>query len=498
MSDFLEEILELVFNLLTSHKYRNVVSIVCKSWFRVERLSRQRVFIGNCYSITPQRLIIRFPKVKALTLKCKPHFAEFNWVPHDWGGFAYPWIEAMDESYPGLEELRLKRMAVSDDILKLLSRSFPNFKSIVLINCEGFTTDGLAPIAANCMDLRELDLHVYEVEHQTGLWLSCFPQTCTSLRLVARCPNLRNLKLNRSVPLEILQRILTLAPHLVDLGIGSYLDELKCETYEKFSNVVLNCKYVRSLSGFLEVAPSFLPAIYSIFSNLAFLNLSDAPGIYGSELRNCLINVSMNFPMLNSLLYCCQHMTNVSLVTVAEKCPSLVSFRLCILGPKKDDYVALNPLDEGFGAIIESCKGLRRLSLSGLLTDLAFTYIGMHGEQLETFSVVFAGDSDNRMLHVLNGCKRLKKLEIRDSQFDDTTFLTNMGKYKTMRFLWMSSSEVTLGGKSLANKMPKLNGEIMNENQKKLDDSQKVAEMYVYRSLAGPRRDAPDFVWTFL
>ncbi|KAI3907207.1 hypothetical protein MKX01_020565 [Papaver californicum] len=55
----------------------------------------------------------------------------------------------MAEIYPGIEELRLKRMVISDYILKLLSRSFLDFKSIVLINCEGFTTDGLAAIAAN-------------------------------------------------------------------------------------------------------------------------------------------------------------------------------------------------------------------------------------------------------------------------------------------------------------------------------------------------------------
>lgn len=61
-----------------------------------------------------------------------------------------PWIEAMAKSYPGLEELRLKRMVVSDESLELLSRAFPNFKALVLVSCEGFTTDGLASIAANC------------------------------------------------------------------------------------------------------------------------------------------------------------------------------------------------------------------------------------------------------------------------------------------------------------------------------------------------------------
>ncbi|KAI3836638.1 hypothetical protein MKX03_030587 [Papaver bracteatum] len=549
MSDFPEEVLELVFHFFTSYKDRNVVSLVCKSWFKEERWSRERVFIGNCYSITPERLITRFPRVKALTLKGKPHFADFNLVPHDWGGSVSPWIEVMAKNYPGLEELQLKRMVVFDHILDFLSRSFPNFKSIVLVSCEGFTADGVAAIDANCSNLRELDLQNSEVEDPRGQLLSFFPHTCISLvslnfaclkgevdlgaleRLVERCPNLRNLKVNRSVPLEMLQRILTLAPHLVDLGTGSFIGEFKRDTYEKLYKAFFECKSVRSLSGFLEVAPAWLPAMYSICSNLTSLNLSNSLGIgvmdlnaivlrcnklqrlwmqelrvfpsflYGGE-NACvtklgMVVISMGCPMLNSLLYVCQQMTNAALVAVAENCANIVRFRLCILEPKKTDHVTLKPLDEGFGAIFKSCKGLRRLSLSGLLNNMAFMCIGEYGQQLEMLSVSFAGESDMGMLYVLNGCKKFKKLEIRDSPFGNMVLLEKMRKYEAMRYLWMSSCPVTLGGcKTLANTMHELNVEIMNENQEKLDDIQKVDKLYVYRSQDGPRRDAPDFVWT--
>lgn len=79
--------------------------------------------------------------------------------------------------------------------------------------------------------------------------------------------------------------------------------------------------------------------------------------------------------------------------------------------------------------------------------------------------------------------------------------LTDVGKYETMRSLWMSSCEVTLGGcKALAKKMPRLNVEIIDENDlievNPDDDRQKVEKMYLYRTLVGPRRDAPEFVWT--
>ncbi|XP_057482401.1 protein AUXIN SIGNALING F-BOX 2-like [Actinidia eriantha] len=571
MNYFPEEVLEHVFDFLKSHRDRNAVSLVCKSWYRVERFSRERVFIGNCYAINPDRLIERFPRLRSLTLKGKPHFADFNLVPHDWGGFVYPWIDAMAKRGVNLEELRLKRMVVSDEGLELLSRSFVNFKSLILVSCEGFTTDGLAAIASNCRFLRELDLQENEVEDHRGQWLSCFPDSCTSLvslnfaclkgevnlaaleRLMARSRNLRSLKLNHAVPLDTLQKILAQAPQLVDLGTGSFVSDPDSETFRRLKTAIQKCISIKSLSGFLEVAPCCLPAIYPICLNLTTLNLSYAQGIHGSELikliRHCrklqrlwildcigdkglgvvastckelqelrvfpsdlhgvghaavteegLVAISAGCPKLHSLLYFCQQMTNAALITVAKNCPNFTRFRLCTINPTIPDPVTMQPLDEGFGAIVQSCKGLRRLSLSGLLTDQVFLYIGMYAEQLEMLSVAFAGDSDKGMLCILNGCKKLKKLEIRDSPFGNLALLTDVGKYETMRSLWMSSCEVTLGGcKTLAKKMPRLNVEIINEgNQMEAtpdDDRQKVEKMYLYRSLVGARRDAPDFVW---
>lgn len=213
-----------------------------------------------------------------------------------------------------------------------------------------------------------------------------------------------------------------------------------------------------------------------------------------------LVAISGGCPKLHSILYFCQQMTNAALITVAKNCPNFTRFRLAILEPKKPDAVTSQPLDEGFGAIVQACKGLRRLSLSGLLTDQVFLYIGMYAEQLEMLSVAFAGDSDKGMQYVLNGCKKLRKLEIMDSRFGNAALLMDVGKYETMRSLWMSSCDVTLGGcKTVAKMMPRLNVEIMNENDQmefSIDDRQKVEKMYLYRTLVGQRKDAPDYVWT--
>ena len=60
-------------------------------------------------------------------MKGKPHFADFNLVPYECGGFVHPWIDALAMARVGLEELRLKKMVASDESLELLSSSFASF-----------------------------------------------------------------------------------------------------------------------------------------------------------------------------------------------------------------------------------------------------------------------------------------------------------------------------------------------------------------------------------
>ena len=82
-------------------------------------------------------------------------------------------------------------------------------------------------------------------------------------------------------------------------------------------------------------------------------------------------------------------------------------------------------------------------------------YIGKYTEQLEVLSFASVGETDMAMVHVLNGCKSLTKLEIRDSPFGYAALLQDVDKYETMQSLWMSCCNVTLGGcMTLAAKMP--------------------------------------------
>ena len=94
---------------------------------------------------------------------------------------------------------------------------------------------------------------------------------------------------------------------------------------------------------------------------------------------------------------------------------------------------------------------------------------------------------------VLRGCPKLRKLEIRDCPFGNAALLSGLEKYESMRSLWISACNVTMNGcRLLAREMPRLNVEVMEDGS---DDSQDD-KVYVYRSIAGPRRDAPSSVLT--
>lgn len=563
-----DEVWEHAFSFLPADSDRGAAAAACRSWLRAERHSRRRLAVANCYAASPKDAVDRFPAVRAVEVKGKPHFADFGLVPPAWGADAAPWVAAAADGWPLLEELSFKRMVVTDDCLDMIAASFRNFQVLRLVSCEGFSTAGLAAIASGCRNLRELDLQENEIEDCSIHWLSLFPESFTSLvtlnfsclegdvnitileRLVARCCNLKTLKLNNAIPLEKLASLLCKAPQIVELGTGRFSADYHPDLFSKLQAAFSGCKNLRRLSGAWDAVPEYLPAFHCVCEGLTSLNLSYAT-VRGPELikfisrcknlqllwvmdliedhglsivaSSCnklqelrvfpsapfdaaeqvsltergLVDVSAGCPMLESVLYFCRRMTNDALVTIAKNRPNFTCFRLCIIEPHTPDYITHQPLDAGFSAIVESCKGLRRLSVSGLLTDNVFKSIGQHADRLEMLSIAFAGNSDLGLHYILSGCKSLKKLEIRDCPFGDKPLLANAAKLETMRSLWMSTCSLTLGAcRQLARKMPRLSVEVMNDPRRacpldSLTDESPVETLYVYRTIAGPRSDTP-------
>ncbi|KAK0576978.1 hypothetical protein LWI29_026111 [Acer saccharum] len=563
----LENVLENVLCFLTSRHDRNAASLVCKSWCRAEALTRSELFIGNCYAVSPTRAMGRFSRVRSVVLKGKPRFADFNLMPPTWGAHFGPWVSSMTKFYPWLEKVCLKRMSVTDDDLALLAESFLGFKELMLVCCDGFGTSGLAFIATNCRQLRVLDLIESEVSDDEEDWISCFPEGESRLeslifdciecainfealeKLVARSPSLKKLRLNRYVSIGQLYRLMIRAPQLTHLGTGSFSPSevvAQGESEPDYVSAFAACKSLVCLSGFREITPDYLPAIYPVCANLTSLNFSYA-NITAEHLKPIISNchklqifwvldsicdeglqavaatckelrelrvfpvearediegpvsevglqaISVGCRKLQSILYFCQRMTNAAVIAMSENCPDLEVFRLCIMGRHRPDHLTGEPMDEGFGAIVRNCKKLTRLAISGLLTDRAFSYIGMYGKLVRTLSVAFAGDSDDGLKYVLQGCPRLQKLEIRDSPFGDAALHSGLHHYYNMRFLWMSSCRLTRQGcNQIARAMPNMVVELIDslENHEEIDE---VETLYMYRSLEGPRDDAPKFV----
>ncbi|ERN02920.1 hypothetical protein AMTRI_Chr04g187230 [Amborella trichopoda] len=365
--------------------------------------------------------------------------------------------------------------------------------------------------------------------------------------LVARSRSLKKLTLNRHVSVGQLQRLMLRAPQLTHLGTGSFSPDPNAPDQEVDLVSAFNaCKFLHCLSGFREILAEYLPAISPVCANLTSLNLSLAD-ITAAELEaivfqchklqllwvldsvrdrglqavasTCkdlrdlrvfpvdpredseggvtevgLVAISEGCRKLQSILYFCQQMTNAAVVTMSRNCSELTVFRLCIMGRHRPDHVTGEPMDEGFGAIVRYCKKLTRLAVSGLLTDRAFMNIGMYGKTVQTLSVAFAGDSDMALKYVLEGCPNLQKLEIRDSPFGDAGLLSGVHHYCNMRFLWMSSCRLTMSGcQEVARSLPHLVVEVIREREEQGDDDS-VEKLYLYRSVSGPRNDAPPFV----
>lgn len=371
-------------------------------------------------------------------------------------------------------------------------------------------------------------------------------------KLVARSPLLKKLRLNRYVTVSQLYRLILRAPQLTHLGTGSFStpDQFHGDSNSEsdYVSAFAACRSIVCVSGFRDIAPEYLPCMIPVCSNLTSLNLSYA-NINAEQLkpviRHChklqvfwvldticdeglqavaatckdlrelrvfpidanentvgpvseigLLAISVGCPKLRSILYFCQQMTNAAVIAMSKNCPELEVFRLCIIGRFRPDHVTHEPMDKGFGAIVKNCKKLTRLAVSGQLTDEAYRYIGQYGKLVRTLSVAFSGGSDIGLKYVLEGCTNLKKLEIRDSPFGDPGLRAGLHRFYDMRFVWMSSCRVTRAGCSdVAGRLPGLVVEIFRQDREEGGEvGGFVDTLYMYRSLDGPRADAPRFV----
>lgn len=157
----------------------------------------------------------------------------------------------------------------------------------------------------SCRNLTELDIQENGIDDLGGNWLNCFPENFTSLeilnfanlnsdvsfdaleRLVTRCKSLKVLKVNKSITLDQLQKLLVHSTQLMELGTGSFSAELTTNQYAELEKAFNNCKNLHTLSGLWDATSLYLPVLYPACTSLTFLNLSYA-ALQSGELAKLL------------------------------------------------------------------------------------------------------------------------------------------------------------------------------------------------------------------
>lgn len=193
---------------------------------------------------------------------------------------------------------------------------------------DAYLIDGFVFRHLRVLDLVEDYLEDDEDEEMVD-WISRFPETNTCLEslgfdcarcavnfealeaLVTRSPALRRLRVNHHVSVEQLRRLMALAPQLTHLGTGSFgsvATAIPNNVVDLVSSFAAS-KSLVCLSGFRDVAPQYLPAIYPVCANLTSLNFSfaeiSAEQLY-PVIRHChnlqnfwvLITSSLHLPKL--------------------------------------------------------------------------------------------------------------------------------------------------------------------------------------------------------
>lgn len=142
-----------------------------------------------------------------------------------------------------------------------------------------------------------LDLIETEVNDDDVDWISFFPESHICLesltfdcvechvnfealeKLVVRSPSLKKLRLNRFVSIGQLYRLMIRAPQLTHLGTGSFrTSEVMAQGEQEpdYISAFSASKSLVCLSGFRDMGPDYLPAIYPVCANLTNLNFSYA------------------------------------------------------------------------------------------------------------------------------------------------------------------------------------------------------------------------------
>jgi len=182
--------------------------------------------------------------------------------------------------------------------------------------------------------------------------------------------------------------------------------------------------------------------------------------------------------------------TNESLGSIGTHLKNLRDFRLVVL-PNVRDTISDEPFDNGvrdllmgFGKLIKFAFILRGL---GDLTDDGLEYIGQHSQNVRWMLLGSAGDSDEGLYKLSQGCPCLKKLEMVDCIFSESALKNALNNMETIRYLFILEYDELVRDGSLVRDDPRWNIEIIRPENP-------APHILAYYSLDGQRADLTDSV----
>ncbi|EPS60135.1 hypothetical protein M569_14670 [Genlisea aurea] len=402
---------ECVIPLLQDVADRAAVSLVCKSWYEIERITRKHVTMALCYAASPRMLSRRFPHLESLKLKGQPRAAMFNLIPEDWGGYVTPWLEEIARSFARMKALHFRRMIVTDSDLKFLASSTGKMlETLKLDKCAGFSTDGLLHVARSCRNLRSLIMEESKIVEKNAEWLHELAENSTSLQhlnfymtefslpdpvdlelISKRCPSLTSVKIHEC-DLSELATFFNHASSLEEFGGGSFREPSAFHDEEaqlrEYSSVVFPPKLCRL--GLTYLGRAEMPVVYPVASNLKKLDLFYA--LLDTESHCQLIQRCPNLEILETR----NVVGDRGLETLARYCKKVKRLRIERAADENDiEDVEGIVTQKGLISVSLGCPQLEYLAAYvSDITNEALVSIGKHCKRLNDFRLVLLDRED--------------------------------------------------------------------------------------------------------
>eukprot|EP00250_Pteridium_aquilinum_P014231 c21861_g1_i1 orf=929-2770(-) len=467
---------------------------------------------SNCHflkSIHLRRMIVSDDDLFKLARECghKLHVLKLDRC----SGFSTVGIEAITRACRCLRVLVLDDSIIDDRGGEWLHQLSLNNTSLEILNFSGTDLQSvnigdLHTVARNCKSLKSLKLHEVELvclkellkttalQELGGILVDHDAVQCSGVRLpksLTSLVGLCNMGIDDGdVTVNSLVRPIASGLRKIDLQFAFLSVEGHCE-------LLSCCPNLEDLEVFNGIGDEGLEVIASNCKNLRRLRVErgDRNMQPGFVTQKGLISVALSCHQLEYIAVYVSDINNKALLTIAQNCPKLEDFRLVLLD--EDNDVTDYPLDVGVMALVQGCRGIRRLALylrRGFLTDRCMGQLGKYGKNLRWALFGLLGETDMGLNLFAENCPNLEKLEMRDCVFTESGIATSVLKMNSLKYIWVQGYNSTGTGQDL---LPmncaswKVEMIRTAPAEEEPESSDCPLQFLAYRSLAGRRADIP-------